>query len=290
MKRRRELDDLLDDCLERIRGGERVEDCAGRYPAYRDELVPLLEVAAAAMQVASTVSYRPEAKERGLSRLTSAVLQRGAPKARRFSWPGWRPRIAHSLLVGLVAALLATGTAFGASAASSDSVPGDSLYWVKTTRESISLMVPQSDMDRAHKHVGMARVRGQEMSRLMAGGRFDEAELSAIRMRRHLNQSAVFVHLIMPTNPVEMPLRPTGRLGRQNAVDLIVRLERDGGFLRARLLDLPGRMPLSERHRVDLLRRRSELGYRIFIAALEDGSAPPARPFWRTEPPRSTGR
>ena len=290
MKRQRELDDILDDCLERIRGGEGVEECAGRYPAYRDELVPLLEVAAATMRVASTVPYRLEAKARGLSRLTSAVLQRGAPRARRFSWPGWRPRIAHSLLVGLFAVLLATGTAFGASVASSDSVPGDALYWVKTTRESISLMVPQSDMARANKHVGMARVRGQEMSRLVASGRFDDAELMAKRMRRHLNQSAVYVHLIMPTNPVEMPMRTTGREGRQNAVDLIVRLERDGGFLRARLLELPRLMPQGEQRRVDLLRRRSELGYRIFIAALEDGSAPPWRPFWRTEPPRSTGR
>ncbi|MCH8314807.1 MAG: hypothetical protein IIA64_02435 [Planctomycetes bacterium] len=69
-----------------------------------------------------------------------------------------------------------------------------------------------------------------------------------------------------------------------------LRLERDGGFLRARLLELPRLMPQGEQRRVDLLRRRSELGYRIFIAALEDGSAPPWRPFWRTEPPRSTGR
>ena len=39
-----------------------------------------------------------------------------------------------------------------ATMASSESVPGDTLYWVKRTKESISLMIPQSDMSRAERH------------------------------------------------------------------------------------------------------------------------------------------
>ena len=284
MKTRRDFDDILDDCLERLRQGERVEECAARYPPHSAELVPLLEVAATTMQAAASVPVRWEAKSRGLNRLGEALAQRSVPSGRRFGWPGWRRRVASPLVIALVAAMLATGTAFGATVASSDSVPGDSLYWVKTTRENLSLMVPRSDRARANEHIHLARVRGLEMGRLMQRGRLDAAEETADRMRRHLNRSAVFIGLITPTNPVEMPVYPARLRGPGGAAELIRRLERDGGSLRVRLSHFREPLPLRDRSRVDLLRRRSELSYRILIAALEGSEDPTWRPLWRVKP------
>ena len=154
MKMRRDFDDILDDCLERLRQGERVEECAARYLAHSAELVPLLEVAATTIQAASSVPVRPEAKSRGLNRLGEALVQSGVPRGRRSGWQGWRRRVVSPLVIALVAAMLATGTAFGATVASSDSVSGDSLYWVKTTGENLSLMMPRSDRARANEHIG----------------------------------------------------------------------------------------------------------------------------------------
>ncbi len=290
MNRGRELDDILDDCLERLARGEGVAECVGRYPEHAEELAPLLEVAANTMQVASSVSYTLQAKERGLNRLTSALAQRGASRDRRFLWLAWRPSVVRPLVLGIVAALFATGTAFGTAMASSDSVPGDTLYWVKTKREQISLMLPRSDMDRAHLQIRLARVRGQEMSRLVARHRLPEAELVADRMKRHLNESAVFAGLITPTNPIDMPLLPAELQNRQNVIALMVRLEQDGGFLRVQLLELHRTMSPSERRRLDLLRRRSELAYVTFVSALEHGGSPSWGPLWRTMPPRSRHR
>jgi hypothetical protein len=290
VKRSRELNDILDDCLERLARGEGVAGCVDRYPGHAEELVPLLEVAAATMRAVSSVSYSLQAKERGLNRLTGALARRGAPRERRFPWLAWWPRVARPLVLSLVAALFATGTAFGTAVASSDSVPGEPLYWVKTKREQISLMLPRSDLDRAHAYIRLARVRGQEMSRLVAMHRFFEAELVSDRMRRHLNESAAFAGLITPTNPIEMPLLPARLQVRQNVIDLMVRLEQDGGYLREQLLELHRVMSPSEGRRLSLLRRRSELGYRTFVSALEHGGSPSWGPFWRTEPPRHRHR
>ena len=285
MKTRRDFDDILDDCLERLRQGERVEECAARYPAHSGELVPLLEVAATTMQAAASVPIRPEAKSRGMNRLGQALAQRSVPRERRFVWPGWRRRVASPLVIALVAAVLATGTAFGASVASSDSVPGDSLYWVKTTRENIVLMVPRSDRAKANEHIHLARVRAQEMGRLMEKGRFDAAEETSDRMRRHLNRSAVFIGLITPANPVEVPVIPKGLNGPKAKAELIRLLERDGGFLRTRLSQFRHPLTLHDKTKADLLRRKSELSYRMFIAALQGSDAPTWRAFWRVKPP-----
>ena len=147
------LEDILNDCLERLAQGENVAECVGRYPDHGDELMPLLEVAASAIDTASSVSYRPEAKARGLQRLTAALAQREEP-ARARLLPGltWRPRVSRPVAAGLIAALLTTGMAFGATTASSGSVPGEPLYLVKTAKEKgIIYLTSQGTMMKDHQ-------------------------------------------------------------------------------------------------------------------------------------------
>ncbi len=278
-----DLDDILDDCLRRLANGEGVAACAGRYPDQGDALVPLLQTAAATMKAASSVSYRPEAKARGLRRLAAALADREASRRRRFSWLGWRPLVARPLLMGLVAVALVAGTGFGAGVLSSDSVPGDPLYWVKTKKEDISLMMPKSDMSKAKEHLHLASVRGQEMRELMDRGRFDEAEWLIGRMTGHLNNCAFLVGVTIPTNPIEMPFRPPS--SHQDVYELVTRLQRDGAMLRSGFERQLLLVPPSERRRMKQLIGRSELNYRVFITALgSDGPSP--RLFWITEPLR----
>ena len=147
----RDLDNAFNDCLERMSSGEDIQQCVGRYPEYLEELLPLLQTAMATEQVASEATDRAEAKARGLSRLMEALNDRGVPRKRGVSFFFLRP-LARPVAMGLGALLLVGFAAGGTAVASSNSVPGDTLYWVKTARENISLRFPPSDMERAQAH------------------------------------------------------------------------------------------------------------------------------------------
>ena len=62
MKRNKEFNNILDECLERLLvKGETVEQCLASYPQYAAELEPLLQMAVAAKE-ASAIQARPEFK------------------------------------------------------------------------------------------------------------------------------------------------------------------------------------------------------------------------------------
>ena len=289
MKRSQDLDQILDDCLSRLSSGEGLEDCVDRYPERRDELLPLLQVAAATMQVASSVASRPEAKARGLNRLTTAAARGVEPRRRRFPLLGFPTLVPRPIASGLAVALVATGAVVGTGMASSSSVPGDPLYPIKTIREDISLMMPKSDMSKARENVRLAGVRGQEMRQLMDRREFDEAEVLVHRISRHLNDSAGLVGITISTNPMEMPHRPMNPFLRQDAVDLVTLLQRDGDILKVFFESHRSSMPPEDQRRMQHLMRRSELNYRVMISALQ-GGGPPRWSFWMTEPQRPRGR
>ena len=281
----RKFDDILNECLERIAAGEDIQQCADRYPQHREELVPLLGVAAGTMGVAATPPNVAQAKARGLTRLTQALAEHGAPEKPRVPF-FWRP-VARPIVIGLAAVLLTAMAAGGTTVAATNSLPGNPLYWVKTTKENITLRLPRSDIQTAKMHAGLAQERGKEMRRLIAKGRIDEAELVAGRMRGHLSKSAVHAGVVVPANTVEMPLRTDQPHMTRNALELRARLERDGRVLRAELLELLSKVPPRHRERVRQVLRESELRYRILIEALYVGESPQRSPLQRVEPPRS---
>ncbi len=285
-KRSRELDEVFDACLERVASGAGIEESVEEYPEYRDELVPMLQTASATMQVASSITYRPEAKTRGLQRLTAAIGEKQRRERDRFPWLSWllgrRPRLARPLVAGVAAAVLVSGTAFGATVASEDSVPGEPLYWVKTTKEDISLKMPKSDTARAREHARLATVRGEEMQTLMGRGNYDHVEVLVVRMNGHLNETAVLIGVTIPTNQIESPPRPPRR--QREAVEITRYLQQEQALFDS-LFEAEMQFAVqSERARMRQMMRRSELMFRSFIAAME--SSGPAPWPWMTEPPR----
>ena len=118
--------------------------------------------------------------------------------------------MARPIAIGVGAILLLVTGAGVATAASSDSVPGDSLYWVKTTKESIQLRLPRSDASRAEAYAHLATVRGGEMRRLVERGRFADAESLMKRMNHHLRRSAMYAGVDVSPRP-EMPIVFRGR-------------------------------------------------------------------------------
>ncbi len=279
---RREFEDVLNECLERVAAGDDVHRCASSYPEHEEELLPLLTVAAA-MQAVSTPPSAAQAKARGFVRFSQADADRRARKRRAF--PALLRPIAKPLIVAFAAVAVTAVAAGGTTVASSNSVPGDPLYWVKTTRESISLrIIPRSDVSTAKVYARLAEERGKEMRKLIEMGRIGAAEDLAVRMRKHLNASATFVGVVVPEHRGEM--RPP-RI--DDARELRSSLERGGSRLRAALSRLMQDMPPENRLRVQRVMRQSELRYRMLINALYAGDAPERTPFGRIEHLRPRG-
>ena len=275
-----DISDVLDECLDRMAKGESIESCAGRHPERRAELVPLLKTAAMTVNAATAVSYDPAAKQRGLRRLMEAAGRKSAARSGAFSWLRWKPALA----VGLSAAVLMTATAWGTTMASSESVPGDTLYWVKRTKESISLMIPQSDMSRAEKHVGLAVERGEEMGKLVIRGRYSDAEQHVLQVEYHISMTAGTMGIHGPTS-MEMPaVIDVKIIDRRTVTHLHARISRDRERLYVGLLQVREELPPDARHQFDMLRLRSEQRFRTILATLNGQGSPIWGPIWVAEP------
>ncbi len=284
------LDEILDDCINRLARGETADSCIAAYPEDALELEPLLAVAAATLKAARSATYSAEAKTRGLRKLNEAVSARPRRRAVPLGWFGWRSPMARPLVVGVAVVLFATSLAMGADAAASDSVPGDLLYWVKSSRENISLMVPRSDMSKAQKHARLADERSREMDRLMDRGKYVEAERNSSRLRNHLSRSAQLVGLTMSTNPIEMPTRTMGPAFRQDRYQLAARLQQNRIVFRTIMLARLPSAPPGERRMIVQMMHEQELVYRILITVLESDGAATWAPFYRIEAPLPAGR
>jgi hypothetical protein len=84
---------VLDECLERLRQGESVEQCLARYPEQAAELEPLLRVAMASQKASLAVEPRPEFKARARNEIRSQARDKGRkPEPKKSSPVGWMPR------------------------------------------------------------------------------------------------------------------------------------------------------------------------------------------------------
>lgn len=278
------MKDILEECLNRLVRGESVESCAERYPSHKLELVAMLQIASDTMDVVSSMPDRPKVKQRGLQRLIQAAENRRVARQGVFDWFRWNQVLAKPVAIGMLVVVLMTGTALGTAVASSDSVPGDSLYWVKRTREYISLVMPQSDTSRANKHIDLAVERGEEMGRLMIRGRYADAERHAEYIGHHINMTAGAVGMMGPGNAIEMPAVDLEVIANRNVNRLKVRVLQDRQRFHVGLMKVRKGLSPEAQRRLYILRLRSELRFRAMLAALGGQNSPTWGPIWVTEP------
>ncbi len=274
-----QVSEALNDCLERLVRGETVSQCLSSYPQHAAELQPLLEVALVTIRVADTVQPTPEAKGRNFERFAQAVAERSASPPRR--QPGlvmrWLP-VARPIAISLAAIALFVTSAGVATAASSNSVPGELLYWVKTTKESIESSMPMSDESRANHEANLANVRGDEIRMLVERRNFPSANQAVMRMNNHLMRSARYAGVRISFNPVEMPFNTPASIGQTNAAKLKDRLERDRVAFKSKVEQVIILLPPEERVQARYFIQKTELGYRLIIEAMQPGR-PGTRPF-----------
>ena len=272
--------EALNACLERLKRGESVYSCLRRYPELADELEPLLQVAVATMRAAESAAPSPSAKARGFARFSEALDARApspsvAPRRRRFRWRppalgfGLPAPLARPFAAAILLCVVVFATGVGATSAASGSVPGEPLYWVKTTRESIEQRIPRSDAGRANYQARLAQARADEAQALMSRGAFSDADGVIKRMNRHLDRSARYAGITIVVTPVEMP-RPAPKVGARAARDLIDRLERDRAIFKAKAAAMMATMSAEDRERAKRAMWETELAYWLLINAVQD--------------------
>jgi hypothetical protein len=156
----------------------------------KPELNPEVKVVQRAQLVAAMEAMLLEGTAAGGDGLDPAVPEqrshraRGAHRASGLGKLRPRSRLSKGLAAGGLTVGVAAGAFGGVAAASSDALPGDSLYGLKRGMEDIELGLSHGDSDRGEVYLDQASTRLSEARRLMERGRsgqLDHESLGEIR-------------------------------------------------------------------------------------------------------------
>jgi hypothetical protein len=183
MAKNKELDNTLNECLERLlTGGETVDQCLADYPEKAAELRPLLETALAARKV-SSLHPRPEFRARARYQFREALNEVPARKVFfSFAWPAW------ATVVAVVLAVLLSGG--GTVALASNSMPDEPLYSVKVATEQVRLAFTFSDIGKAEVHAELADRRVSEITAIANRAEPEDLEKATNLLNTHLEMVA----------------------------------------------------------------------------------------------------
>ncbi len=135
-----DLDNILEDCLQRLSQGETLQACLSRYPAQAAELSPLLRAAA---RLEEQIRLRPSAAFKARARAQLYAHMEAHPRKNRRQWNILFP--ISRLALGVTALLLAlalAGTALAQSA-----LPGAAFYPWKLASEQAWRAVSPDPME-----------------------------------------------------------------------------------------------------------------------------------------------
>ncbi|WP_202235366.1 DUF5667 domain-containing protein [Actinacidiphila reveromycinica] len=144
-----------------------------RKTVQRAQLIAAMEQAIADGSFRATARVPEQRGESGV-RAPASALRRLAP----------RSRLSRRLAVGGLTMGVAAGALGGVAAASTNALPGDSLYGLKRGMEDIKLDMAGSDASRGKVYLDMASTRMQEARRLMdrgRGGQLDPESVAEVR-------------------------------------------------------------------------------------------------------------
>jgi len=185
MRKSKEFDNILDDCLERLlTKGETIEQCLESYPEQADELKPLLQTVLATKKAAA-IEPRPEFKARARYQFLSALQAMEAKRSRPFL--GWQPRWATAVITVLILLLVGGSTV----AAASNSMPDKPLYPVKLATEQVQLALTPSDIGKAQLLAKLADKRVAEIVYLANQGKSGQIELATQRLDAYLARVSI---------------------------------------------------------------------------------------------------
>ena len=180
----RKLEDIFNECYERMRSGESLMSCLARYPEHRAELEPMLLTAFDIGRRASYIHPRPEFKHWAQVRLQGA--QYHARQQRQTVTPSRSSSWRQSWAVAAIAAIILLVTTGSTVAASSDAMPDQVLYPIKLATEEVRLALAVTDTQKAQIHTQLAETRAVEVEVMASQGKTEHAAITAARLAKQL--------------------------------------------------------------------------------------------------------
>ena len=192
----KKLENIFNECLERMARGESIESCLHSYPKEAAELEPLLSTALGFSWRASSLQPRPEFKAQARVRFEEAQLY--ARQHKQPERPGffpWQQGWAFALTAVLV--ILFTGA--GTAVASSDALPDEPLYPVKLATERVRLAFAFSDASQARLHAHLAENRALEIAAMARQGNTEQVGMVTERLAKHLEEANYAIQKVEKT-------------------------------------------------------------------------------------------
>ncbi len=184
--KRDDIEQILQTCLEQIQTGQETVDSAlARYSEQAEELRPLLEAATWLHRQKEVMAPRPDFVAQSRQKLVARLeLERNgnyaqAPPAGLSTW--WRSltalfaqkRFAYQFAIATFLVIFLVVSTSGIAFASQWTIPGDTLYPVKTSLERVQLALSLSEARRAQLHIAFAERRLVEIQNLVIENRFE---------------------------------------------------------------------------------------------------------------------
>ncbi|MFC1990758.1 DUF5667 domain-containing protein [Chloroflexota bacterium] len=242
MKKGKEFDNILDECLDRILKGETVEDCLASYPEHAAELEPLLRTSLDTKN-ALAIKPRPEFRERAGYQFRAALQEMEQKRERRLFF-GLQPQWATAVIAVLVLMLASVSTV----AAASGSMPDGPLYPVKLAAETVQLALTPSTLGKAELYAMLADKRVTEIVKMADKGKPEQVEKAAERLNTQLIAVANLAALPGEQSQVEVFKAPAPEPALQEAPAPRVeqeRQEKDIGEVMAPVPEAAQRAPVA---------------------------------------------
>ena len=174
------LASILDECLDALNRGERLEDCLARYPGQVEDLRTLL-LLARRLSLTPRHEPRPAVQNAGWQQFRArAEDMRLGGKPRPPINIGWKRPLAIAAALVLVAVAAGGGTVY----ASQGVLPDSPLYRVKLASEDVRLWFTFDDAGKAELLLDQSRERTDEVMELLYEGKpIPGNVLSSLRSR-----------------------------------------------------------------------------------------------------------
>jgi Domain of unknown function (DUF5667)/Domain of unknown function (DUF5666) len=155
--------EAFEDCLARLQSGASLEQVLALYPAWKQELRPMLLAAQAARQAGAGVRVPRAALVRSRSKFLQKANQMAAGRARLAPRiPAWRFALVALMVVLVLASGMVTTVAVSAHA-----LPGDVLYPVKIAAEQTRLLLVENPLQRMQLEQSFDQERVAEVDTLI---------------------------------------------------------------------------------------------------------------------------
>lgn len=187
MTAQQRMDDILNECLDRLARGETMEACLARYPEHAPELRPLLIVVRTTLAATVQITPRAEFRTAARHRFLDALAARHARERESFFTWSWMRR--WGAVAAGVALLVVIGR--GTVAAAESSLPTQPLYTIKQATEAFQIALAPEGSAKAKVYTELATRRLDEMTVLARQGDVQNVDRLTSQLEAHLDNATL---------------------------------------------------------------------------------------------------